>query len=81
MLASAGFREAVPTACMATTPHRHLLESGRHIDWAFVRGSAKPNAGTVLNTVKASDHYPISFELRLSEAQQKITSSGFMSFF
>jgi endonuclease/exonuclease/phosphatase family metal-dependent hydrolase len=78
VLARAGFREAVPTARVATTPHRHLLEPGRHIDWAFVRGSSQPNAGKVLKSVKASDHYPISFELRLSAVDQKVTSSGFM---
>lgn len=68
LLARAGFRDAVPTARVATTPHRHLLEPGRHIDWAFVRGSSQPNAGKVLYSVKASDHFPISFELRLSGA-------------
>jgi endonuclease/exonuclease/phosphatase family metal-dependent hydrolase len=81
VLARAGFRDAVPTAQVATTPRRHLLEAGRHIDWAFVRGSFEPNSGRVLKSVKASDHYPISFELRLSAAQQKGTSSGFMSLF
>jgi endonuclease/exonuclease/phosphatase family metal-dependent hydrolase len=79
--ARAGFRDAVPTARTATTPRRHLLEPGHHIDWAFVRGSAQPNAGKVLQSVKSSDHYPISFELRLSAADQKITSSDFMSLF
>jgi endonuclease/exonuclease/phosphatase family metal-dependent hydrolase len=79
LLARAGFREAVPTAYVATTPHRHLLEPGRHIDWAFVRGSSQLNAGKVLKSVKASDHYPISFELRLSASEQRVTSSGFMS--
>lgn len=64
-LAQAGFRDAVPTARLATTPARHLLESGRHIDWAFVRGPGKADAGKVHRSVKASDHYPISFELRL----------------
>lgn len=68
LLSRAGFREAVPTADVATTPPRHLLEPGHHIDWAFVRGSLQPNAGKVLRSVKASDHYPISFELRLSGA-------------
>jgi endonuclease/exonuclease/phosphatase family metal-dependent hydrolase len=79
LLSRAGFREAVPTAHIATTPRRHLLEPGRHIDWAFVRGSSQPNAGKVLKSVKASDHYPISFELRLSASDQKVTSSSFMS--
>jgi endonuclease/exonuclease/phosphatase family metal-dependent hydrolase len=79
VLTRAGFREAVPTARVATTPQRHLLEPGRHIDWAFVRSSSQPNAGKVLKSVKASDHYPISFELQLSAAEQKLMSSGFMS--
>src|ERR1700758_4344845 len=65
----------------ATTPRRHLLEPGRHIDWAFVRGSSQPVDGRVLKSVKASDHYPIFFELQLSAAQQKITSSGYMPLF
>jgi endonuclease/exonuclease/phosphatase family metal-dependent hydrolase len=64
-LARAGFRDAVPTARLATTPARHLLEAGRHIDWAFVRGPGEANAGKVHRSVTASDHYPISFELRL----------------
>jgi endonuclease/exonuclease/phosphatase family metal-dependent hydrolase len=63
-LARAGFREVVPTARLATTPARHLLEAGRHIDWAFVRGSGEADAGKVHRSVTASDHYPISFELR-----------------
>jgi len=81
LLARAGFREAVPTARVATTPRRRLLEAGHHIDWAFIRGSSKPIDGRVLNSIKASDHYPIFFELQLSDAEQKITSSRFMSLF
>ena len=79
LLIRAGFRDATPTARVATTPHRHLLEPGRHIDWAFVRGSSQPYAGKVLRSIKASDHYPITFELRLRAADQKIAPSGFMS--
>ena len=79
LLARAEFREAVPTARVATTPHRHLLEPGRHIDWAFVRGTSHSSGGKVLKSVKASDHYPISFELPLSAADQKVTRSGFMT--
>jgi endonuclease/exonuclease/phosphatase family metal-dependent hydrolase len=81
LLARAGFRETVPTARVATTPRRRLLEPGHHIDWAFIRGSSKPIDGRVLQSVKASDHYPIFFELQLSDAEQKITSSSFMSLF
>jgi endonuclease/exonuclease/phosphatase family metal-dependent hydrolase len=64
-LARAGFRDAVPTARVATTPERHLLDAGHHIDWAFLRGPGEASAGKVHRSVRASDHYPISFELRL----------------
>jgi endonuclease/exonuclease/phosphatase family metal-dependent hydrolase len=64
-LGRAGFRDALPAVRLATTPARHLLEAGRHIDWAFVRGPGEADAGRVYRSVRASDHYPISFELRL----------------
>jgi endonuclease/exonuclease/phosphatase family metal-dependent hydrolase len=62
-LSAAGFSSAVPSARIPTTPARHLLEAGRHIDWAFVRGSMRADKGRIHDRVKASDHYPISFEL------------------
>jgi endonuclease/exonuclease/phosphatase family metal-dependent hydrolase len=58
-----GFRDVVPTSRVPTTPARHLLEAGRHIDWAFVRGQVQGNSGKVHRSVKGSDHFPISFEL------------------
>jgi endonuclease/exonuclease/phosphatase family metal-dependent hydrolase len=61
-----GFVHAVPTGRLATTPARHLLEPGRHIDWAFVRGPVQIDKGCVHNSIKASDHFPISFEIGLS---------------
>jgi endonuclease/exonuclease/phosphatase family metal-dependent hydrolase len=64
VLARAGFRDVVPSSRVATTPARHLLEAGRHIDWAFVRGPVQADAGRVHRSVRGSDHYPISFELR-----------------
>jgi endonuclease/exonuclease/phosphatase family metal-dependent hydrolase len=66
VLANAGFRDAAPAARVATTPPRHLLDGGRHIDWAFVRGPVEIDKSRVHNYEKASDHYPISFELRSS---------------
>lgn len=63
VLARAGFRDVVPSLRVPTTPSRHLLEAGRHIDWAFVRGAVQANAGRVHRSVRGSDHYPISFEL------------------
>jgi endonuclease/exonuclease/phosphatase (EEP) superfamily protein YafD len=67
-LARAGFRDVVPTSRVPTTPARHLLEAGRHIDWAFVRGPVQADAGKVHRSVRGSDHYPISFELRSASA-------------
>jgi len=65
-IARYGFINAVPTDRLATTPARHLFESGHHIDWAFVRGPVQVNKGRVHNSIKASDHYPISFEIGLA---------------
>jgi endonuclease/exonuclease/phosphatase family metal-dependent hydrolase len=64
-IARSGFTHAVPTSRLATTPARHLLEPGRHIDWAFVRGPVRIDKGRVHNSIKASDHYPISFDMEL----------------
>ena len=65
-LARDGFTPTVPTGRRPTTPSRHLLEPGRHIDWAFARGPVKTDKGRVHSSIKASDHYPISFEIGLS---------------
>jgi endonuclease/exonuclease/phosphatase family metal-dependent hydrolase len=64
--ATAGFEDAIATPRMPTTPSRRLLEPGRRIDWAFVRGPIRAASGRVHNQVKASDHYPISFTLTAS---------------
>jgi endonuclease/exonuclease/phosphatase family metal-dependent hydrolase len=63
-LTRAGFREAAPTSTLPTTTSRGLFEGGRHIDWAFISGPAEADRGKVYTSVKASDHYPISFNLR-----------------
>ena len=66
VLGRGGFRDAAPTARVPTTPARHLLESGRHIDWAFVRGPLEVKSAQVHSSIKASDHFPISFEVDFS---------------
>src|SRR5262249_5689170 len=53
VLGRGGFRDAVPTARVPTTPQRSLLEGGRHIDWAFVRGPIKVKNGQVHSSIKA----------------------------
>src|SRR5215472_3663514 len=47
VLRRAGFRDAAPTTLVPTTPPRHFLEGGRHIDWAFVRGPIKVKSAKV----------------------------------
>ena len=58
-----GFKDAIAAPRMRTTAPRRLFESGRRIDWAFVRGPVQAASGQVHNQVKASDHYPVSFTL------------------
>jgi endonuclease/exonuclease/phosphatase family metal-dependent hydrolase len=62
-VAKAGFQDAIAAPHTPTTPAHGLFEAGRQIDWAFVRGPARPRSGQVHRRVKASDHYPISFML------------------
>jgi endonuclease/exonuclease/phosphatase family metal-dependent hydrolase len=64
--ATAGFQDAIAAPRVPTTPSRRLLEPGRQIDWAFIRGPIRSGSGRVHNQVKASDHYPISFTLTSS---------------
>jgi endonuclease/exonuclease/phosphatase family metal-dependent hydrolase len=59
------FTHAVSTNRLATTPAGHLLEPGRHIDWAFVRCPVQIDKVRVHYSIKASDHYPISFEIKV----------------
>jgi len=63
-LTRAGFCEAAPISSLPTTTPRGLFEAGHQIDWAFVSGPLQTESGRVHTSVKASDHYPISFSLR-----------------
>jgi endonuclease/exonuclease/phosphatase family metal-dependent hydrolase len=67
-LAAAAFQDAIATPRTPTTPPRHLFESGRPIDWAFIRGPMRAGSGRVHTQVRASDHYPISFTVTLSRS-------------
>lgn len=61
LFAAAGFEDAINSQRTATTPARRLIEPGKRIDWAFIRGPVRAGSGRVHNQVRASDHYPISF--------------------
>ena len=60
-----GFRNVFGQSRFYTRPPRGLFGSPRSIDWALVSGPVGTIPGQVHTTVKASDHYPISFVLRL----------------
>ena len=69
-------------SCMAKTQGSFLLPSfcsllelGRHIDWTFVSGPVQINKGRVHNSIKASNHYPISFEIRSIQWARRSTCS------
>jgi endonuclease/exonuclease/phosphatase family metal-dependent hydrolase len=64
-LQNVGFRNALGLPSPHTTTPRGLFRQPRKIDWAYVSGPAEPILGRVHNAVNASDHYPISFTLKI----------------
>ena len=60
-----GFRNAIGLPSPHTTTPRGLFRREKTIDWAYVSGGAEPLQGRVHDDIRASDHYPISFALRL----------------
>ena len=60
-----GFRNAIGLPSPHTTTPRGLFRRKKTIDWAYVSGGAEPLQGRVHDDIRASDHYPISFALRL----------------
>lgn len=60
-----GFRSALELPSPHTTTPRGLFRRPRTIDWAYVSGPVEPIQGRVHDRVQASDHYPISFTLKL----------------
>jgi endonuclease/exonuclease/phosphatase family metal-dependent hydrolase len=65
LIRQAGFRDVFGESRFFTTPAHNLFGSPRTIDWALVSGPVEAAEGQVHAKVKASDHYPISFTLRL----------------
>jgi endonuclease/exonuclease/phosphatase family metal-dependent hydrolase len=63
-----GFQSALALPFQHTTPARGLFQRRRTIDWAFVSGPIEAVQGHVHSTINASDHYPLSFTIRFSDA-------------
>ena len=60
-----GLRNALPLPSPRTTTPRGLFRRRRNIDWAYVSGSLGALHGRVHTDITASDHYPISFTLKI----------------
>ena len=65
LIQQAGFRDVFGKSRFFTTPARNLFGGPRTIDWALVSGPMEAIEAKVHSKVNASDHYPISFALRL----------------
>jgi endonuclease/exonuclease/phosphatase family metal-dependent hydrolase len=64
-LENVGFRNALELPSPHTITRRGLFRRRRKVDWAYVSGPVQPVLGRVHDTVHASDHYPITFTLKL----------------
>ena len=64
LIERSGFSDVLRHSHSYTRPARSLFRSPRSIDWALIAGPLEAIRGKVYTTVKASDHYPISFTLR-----------------
>jgi endonuclease/exonuclease/phosphatase family metal-dependent hydrolase len=63
-ISKAQFQDAFANQHVPTTPHS-FLEPGRSIDWIFIRGPIHATSASVLSSVSASDHFPLSAVLSL----------------
>lgn len=60
-----GFRNALELPSPHTTTPRGLFRRPQKKDWAYVSGPVEATLGRVQTSVHASDHYPISFTLKI----------------
>ncbi len=59
----AGFRDGVGLPDVRTRPGRGMFDEGRSIDWIFVSDGLNGRNGRIHRNVRASDHFPVSFEV------------------
>jgi len=64
-LKKAGFQDALGLPGVRTRPARGVFDHGRSIDWVFSTGDVRASEGKVHSSVRASDHYPVSFVLSI----------------
>lgn len=63
-ISRAQFQDAFANQHVPTTPGS-FLEHGRIIDWIFTRGGVRASQPQVHRSVPASDHYPLSINLKV----------------
>ena len=63
-----GFQNAITLPASYTTTAHGLFRQRHTIDWVYLAGPVESISGGVFRDVIASDHYPIWFELKLTEA-------------
>lgn len=69
-LRSTGFSDAVRRPELPTTVARLPFEPAHAIDWIYVSDGVRSD-GRIHNDVRASDHYPVSATLAISEPSDK----------
>jgi len=69
VLQRSGFHSVITLpASSHTTTARGIFRHRRTIDWVYLAGPVESISGGVCEDVNASDHYPIWFELKLTDA-------------
>jgi endonuclease/exonuclease/phosphatase family metal-dependent hydrolase len=63
-----GFRNAITSPASDTTTPRGLFGHRHTIDWVYLAGRVESLSGNVCDDVKASDHYPIWCDIKLTGA-------------
>jgi endonuclease/exonuclease/phosphatase family metal-dependent hydrolase len=71
-LSRAQFQDAFANQQVPTTPSHSLLNHRRPIDWMFTRGPIRAGQPQVHRSISASDHYPLSITLSLSDVKKSL---------
>jgi endonuclease/exonuclease/phosphatase family metal-dependent hydrolase len=67
VLGRLGFHSAIALPTRQTTTPRGLFRHRRTIDWVYLAGPIQARSGRVYDDTRASDHYPLLFEIQFTE--------------
>ncbi|HXO34770.1 MAG TPA: endonuclease/exonuclease/phosphatase family protein [Candidatus Acidoferrales bacterium] len=71
-ISRAQFQDALANQQVPTAPPHSLLNHGRLIDWMFARGPIRAGQPQVHRSISASDHYPLSITLSLTDVNESL---------